>query len=505
MMAFVLRTSLAVFAAAALAAAAQAPEFKINGITYVKTEDGRMVPKDSMRAALPTVPPAEAAKKGPALPGAVNYQQSSGQEYLGKRYALVIGNTSYEPPLEQLVNPKKDSRDMCDALKRMRFEVSCHENIKSRRDFVEKVDAFADKLRRGSRDGAVGLFYFAGHGVQLQGANYLLPTTAQIKRDRDLEYESMSLKYVMDAFGEAGNPFNIVILDACRNNPLQSLRRTATDRLPAMEPSKVSGGSFIAFATAEGNLSYDGPLNGNGIFTKHILLNLERPGQRLEDVFKRVTQGVQDETYAMERGPQIPWISASYRGEFCFNGCADAGASDYIAKLKIEREAEVERLQLEKDLIRKQLELEKFEASKRGEKATREMAQELDRIKGEKRALDEEKKRLEASIAALRDTQKAAPARPALNREEQQQADQLRREMEQLKRQRSDAEQEARTELAKLQAEKTRMESERKQMQSDRQQMEAEMKAQQERLKNVKDETRTEETKKKPTFIPPSF
>jgi len=493
-------------AAAALAVAApvSAQEFKINGVIYVKTEDGRMVPKDSVTPpAAPAsgvrtaAPSSEAArpKAAPAAPGArPSYQQSDSLEYQGKRYALVIGNTSYDPPLEQLVNPKKDSRDMCEALRRMRFEVTCLENLKTRRDMVERVDAFADKLRRGSRDGAVGLFYFAGHGVQLSGANYLLPTNAQVKRDRDLDYETMSLKYVMDAFGEAGNPFNIVILDACRNNPLQGMRRSSAERLSGAEPSKLSGGSFIAFATAEGNLSYDGPLNGNGLFTKHILLNIEKPGLRLEDVFKRVTQGVQDETATMDRGPQIPWISASYRGEFCFNGCADASASsDFIAKLKIEREAEVERLQLEKDLIRKQLELEKLESSKRGESANRE----LDRVQKEKRALDEEKKRLEASIAALRESQKAAPARPALNKQEQEQADQLRREMEQLKRERTDAEQKARVELTRLQAEKSRMEGER-------QQMEAEMKAQQERLKNVKEETRAEETKKK-VFVPPSF
>ena len=116
------------------------------------------------------------------------------EQHQGKRYALVIGNTAYDPPIEQLVNPKKDSRDMCGALKRLGFEVSCHENVKSRRDMVEKVDAFADKLKRGARENAVGLFYYAGHGVQTGGVNYLLPTAAVVKRDRDLEYETMSLK-----------------------------------------------------------------------------------------------------------------------------------------------------------------------------------------------------------------------------------------------------------------------------------------------------------------------
>jgi hypothetical protein len=251
--------------------------------------------------------------------------------------------------------------------------------------------------------------------------------------------------------------------------------------------------TYTAFPPADGHVSYDGPLNGNGIFTKHILLNIEKPGLKLEDVFKRVTQGVTDETMAMERGPQVPWTSASFRGEFCFVSCRDTAVDDYIAKLRLEKEAEVERLQLERDLIVKEKRVMELELSKRDTAAN----SELQRLRNEKAALEADKKKLEATMATVRSTQPAQPAKASLSKEEQAQVDQLRREMTQLKQERGDAEQKARLELTRLQAEKSRMETEKSQM-------EAEMKAQQERLKNVKDETRAEETKKK-VFVPPSF
>jgi len=472
-------------AAAGFAAAATAQTFTINGKVYMKTPEGRMVEVPAGKA------PATAAAP------ATSYPRSSGEleQHQGKRYALVIGNTAYDPPIEQLINPKKDSRDMCAALKRLGFEVSCHENLKTRRDLVDRVDAFAEKLRRGARENAVGLFYYAGHGVQTGGVNYLLPTAAVVKRDRDLEYETMSLNYVMTALGDAKNPFNMVILDACRNNPVPGVRTRSVDGRSGGGLSNVKGpvGTFIAFATAEGDVSYDGPMNGNGIFTKHILLNLEKPGLKLEDVFKRVTQGVTDETMNMERGPQVPWTSASFRGEFCFVSCRDTAVDDYIAKLRIEKEAEVERLQLERDLIVKEKRVMELELSKRDQAASAELV----RLRNEKAALEADKRKLESTMAAVRSTPQPQPAKASLSREEQAQVDQLRKEMAQLKQERGDAEQKARLELTKLQAEKAKMESEKTQM-------EAEMKLQQEKLKNARDETRQEEGKKK-VFVPPSF
>lgn len=483
-----LRGIAATVAAAAFATAATAQTFTINGKVYMKTPDGKMVevasPSAASTAAAPASSYAPPARSGDQL-----------EQHQGKRYALVIGNTAYEPPIEQLVNPKKDSRDMCAALKRLGFEVACVENVKTRRELVERVDAFTDKLRRGARENAVGLFYYAGHGVQTGGVNYLLPTGAVIKRERDLEYESMSLNYVMTALAEAKNPFNMVILDACRNNPVPGSRtRAVGDRGGGGGLTSVKGpvGTFVAFATAEGDVSYDGPLNGNGIFTKHILMNIEKPGLKIEDVFKRVTQGVTDETMNMDRGPQVPWISASFRGEFCFVSCRDPGVDDFIARLRIEKEGEIERLQLEKGLIEKQRRLMELELSKRDQAANAE----LQRLRDEKSALEAEKKRLETSMAAVRAAQQQ-PAKATLSREEQAQVEQLRREMSRLKQERGEAEEKARRELSQLQAEKTRMESERSRM-------EAEMKVQQERLKNVRDEARQEEGKKK-VFVPPSF
>lgn len=467
-------------AVAGFAAAATAQTFTINGKVYMKTPDGKMV----------EVPATSTASAPASAP-----RSADPEHHTGKRYALVIGNTAYDPPIEQLVNPKKDSRDMCAALKRLGFEVSCFENVKTRRDLVERVDAFSEKLRRGAREGAVGLFYYAGHGVQTGGVNYLLPTAAVVKRERDLEYESMSLAYVMSALADAKNPFNIVILDACRNNPIPGSRTRAIGDKGGGGLTSVKGpiGTFIAFATAEGDVSYDGPLNGNGIFTKHILLNLEKPGLKLEDVFKRVTQGVTDETMNMDRGPQVPWISASFRGEFCFVSCRDPAVDDFIAKLRIEKEAEVERLQLEKGLIEKEKRLMELELSKRDSANN----SELQRLRNEKAALEADKRKLEQTMATVRSTQQAQPARASLSKEEQAQVEQLRKEMAQLKAERGDAEQRARLELTKLQAEKSRMETEKTQM-------EAEMKVQQQRLKDVKDEARAEEGKKK-VFVPPSF
>jgi Caspase domain len=369
----------------------------------------------------------------------------------GNRFALVIGNSSYEPPIEPLANPKKDARDMCAALRRLQFDVQCVDNLRTRREMKEKIDIFVDKLKD-SRSG-VGLFYYAGHGAQYNGVNYLIPTAAIVRKERDYEDETLSLNFLMNGFQDARNEFNIVILDACRNNPLpQKMGYGAETRGGGLAAVKAPFGTFIAFATAEGDMSYDGPANGNGIFTKHLLANLETPGLKLEDVFKRVTQGVREETRRMERGAQVPWISGSLVGEFCFVNCKESG-DDLIAQLRREKDAELEKLRVEKDLMEKQKRLMELELSKKAQPDP-----ELQRLRDEKTALESEKKRLEASMAS----RSIGESELSRLRAEKDQVEKQKRLLEIELGKKGDTETELRRmreEKAGLEAEKTRLEA----------------------------------------------
>jgi predicted alpha/beta-hydrolase family hydrolase len=227
-----------------------------------------------------------------------------------KRYALVIGNAGYQK--SPLRNPKNDAHDIAGALKKLRFDVDLQVNA-DRRQMEEAIDRFGERLRKDKK--AVGLFYYAGHGVQADGKNYLVPLKSNIKYEKDLRYKAVELNYLLDTVAEARNAMNVVILDACRDNPFEY--SLASRGLPGggkqkglAQSNRNITGTLIAYATAPGNVSLDGS-GENGIYTKHLLRWLNTPNITIEKIFKETATAVARET----RNQQVPWINSSLLGD----------------------------------------------------------------------------------------------------------------------------------------------------------------------------------------------
>jgi len=220
-----------------------------------------------------------------------------------QRIALIIGNSAYkEAPLR---NPVNDATDMAQALRAIGFAVTLRTNA-THREMEQAIQQFGLDIRRGG----VGLFYFAGHGIQSRGTNYLVPVGANLMSEADLKFQSVDTGWVLAQMEEARNRVNIVVLDACRNNPYSRSFRSAARGLAQMDAAK---GSFLAFATAPGDVAQDGA-GRNGTYTKHLLASLRQPESDIFQVFSRVTQAVAKET----REKQIPWFNSSLTGRFQF-------------------------------------------------------------------------------------------------------------------------------------------------------------------------------------------
>jgi Caspase domain len=222
-----------------------------------------------------------------------------------KRVALVIGNSAY--PTAPLKNPINDAQDMAQALRGLGFDVIYRENL-NQSDMKRAIREFGAKIRTGG----VGLFYYAGHGVAVKGINYLVPVDAQVESEEEVEYECVDAGFVLAQMDSAGNRLNIVILDACRNNPFARSFRATSRGLAQMD---APSGTLIAYATAPGSVASDG--NGrNGLYTQELLKYIRMPNLGIEEVFKRVRISVRTLTQLK----QTPWESSSLTGDFYFTG-----------------------------------------------------------------------------------------------------------------------------------------------------------------------------------------
>jgi hypothetical protein len=224
------------------------------------------------------------------------------------RIALIIGNSDYANPNLKLTNPANDAAAMQRALQAAGFVTIVRLNAR-RLDFYHAVDEFTAKIGRDQH--AVGLFYYAGHGVQAEGANYLIPVDADIQAEADLEANAFDAGRVLRAMKAAQNEMNIVILDACRDNPLPKTRGIERGLARMDAPS----GTFIAYAAAPGQTAQDGASGTNGVFTGELVKAMAEPGVPLEQMFKRVIAGVKADTH----GGQQPWSEASIQGDFYFH------------------------------------------------------------------------------------------------------------------------------------------------------------------------------------------
>lgn len=230
-------------------------------------------------------------------------QETRGMKLHSERLALVIGNGTYRTsPLKNAVN---DAEDMGDSLRKLGFKVILKINA-DQRNMEDAIRFFGKQLK----DGSVGLFYFAGHGMQVEGRNYLMPVDVRIDSESDVKYEAVDAGRVLGKMEDAGNRLNIVILDACRNNPFTRAFRSDQKGLARMD---APAGSLIAYATAPGEVAADGT-ERNGIFTKHLVKHMTTQNLPIEQVLKRVRIDVASET----NGRQIPWESSSLMGDFYF-------------------------------------------------------------------------------------------------------------------------------------------------------------------------------------------
>ncbi|MBF0495742.1 MAG: caspase family protein [Deltaproteobacteria bacterium] len=221
-----------------------------------------------------------------------------------RRVALVIGNGGYQ--VSPLNNPVNDARAMSSTLTKLGFQVMEKVDV-SEKEMKQAIDAFGDRIGQGG----VGLFYFAGHGMQVNGENYLIPVNARITSEQDVEYEAVRLGRVLAKMAAAGNRLNLVILDGCRDNPFKRSFRSAAKGLALVD---APSGTLIAYATSPNKTASDGPDQENGLYTEKLLKYMQMPGLKVEDVFKRVRQEVQN----VSGKDQTPWEASSLVGDFYF-------------------------------------------------------------------------------------------------------------------------------------------------------------------------------------------
>ena len=221
------------------------------------------------------------------------------------RQALVIGNANYEHA-GVLRNPANDARAIGNTLEELGFRVTTLTEA-NKRQIDQAIRKFGKDLRNSNE---VGLFYYAGHGMQIDGENYLLPTDINPSNETDVSYDAVPVGKLLGQMKDAGNGMNVVILDACRNNPFaRSFRSGSRGLAQVIAPA----GSFISYATAPGDVAADGE-GDNGLFTEKLLQHMTTPGLRLEEVFKRVRADVQQDS----NNKQVPWDSSSVTGDFFF-------------------------------------------------------------------------------------------------------------------------------------------------------------------------------------------
>jgi uncharacterized caspase-like protein len=220
------------------------------------------------------------------------------------RVALVIGNGRYSriPPLK---NAPNDADALGKMLKDLRFSVIAQVDASK----AAMEEAISEYIARLAKDKAVGLFYFAGHGLQLRWRNYLVPVDASFQTSEDIPRNAVDLSSLLDGLRRVGNPMNVVILDACRDNPFGG--ELATGKGLSQMDAPV--GTLLAYATSPGNTASDGE-GSNGLYTECLLREMRAPEAKIEDMFKRVRLSVR----RASNGRQIPWESTSLEDDFYF-------------------------------------------------------------------------------------------------------------------------------------------------------------------------------------------
>ncbi len=231
-----------------------------------------------------------------------------------RKMALVVGNSAY--PKSPLRNPANDARAIAGMLTELGFQTQSVLDV-NLRNLERSVNEFVSRVGPGD----VAMFYYAGHGIQLEGENYLVPVDFDAKDEADAKYASYSVSRVQERLEKAGARVVLMVLDACRNNPFQASRSvTGGGGLAAMGSGK---GTLIAFATAPGKTADDNPRGNNGLFTSHLVTALKEPGLSVDQVFNRVRERV----YEDSGGKQVPWTVSSVIGDLFLRPGANGSAT----------------------------------------------------------------------------------------------------------------------------------------------------------------------------------
>jgi hypothetical protein len=224
---------------------------------------------------------------------------------IGRRIALVVGNANYK--VRPLKNPRNDADDVSRSLKATGFEV------------IDLRDATLPQMRTAVRqfgdrliNNDVGLVYYSGHGVEVKGRNYFIPVNADIQREDEIADQVLDVSLILEKMSTAGKGVNILIVDACRDDPFGRSFRSSSRGLAQMDAPR---GTIIAYATSPGKVASDGDARErNSPYTKHLIKAMQSPNKPIEQVFKEVRRAVQDET----KNQQTPWENTSLSGDFFF-------------------------------------------------------------------------------------------------------------------------------------------------------------------------------------------
>lgn len=337
---------------------------------------------------------------------------TNAQAPLDVRVALVIGNAAYKN-IPALANATNDAKSMSSVLRKLGFNVI--EVVDGDKAQMVKAIAQMQTLLQGKQ--AVGMLYYAGHGLQLDWRNYMVPVDAKLSQASDIATQTVDIENVIDTMKRSATRMNIIVLDACRDNPFSG--KASGKGLAQLD---APPGTYLAFATSPGNVAEDGDDNAsNGLFTHYLLKELQRPA-RIEDLFKRVRLQVRQKS----QGRQIPWDSSSLEDDFAFNDGVKHtfNPEDLIKEAQLAKEAQAQLQRAAQAAAEREKQIAQQIALEQQQLAEALKIQNLNaRLKAESEAKERER---QLAQAAEQERQKAQAAALALERARAQEAQRIK-------------------------------------------------------------------------------
>jgi chemotaxis protein histidine kinase CheA len=337
---------------------------------------------------------------------------TNAQAPLDVRVALVIGNAAYKN-VPALANATNDAKSMSSVLRKLGFNVI--EVVDGDKAQMVKAIAQMQTLLQGKQ--AVGMLYYAGHGLQLDWRNYMVPVDAKLSQASDIATQTVDIENVIDTMKRSATRMNIIVLDACRDNPFSG--KASGKGLAQLD---APPGTYLAFATSPGNVAEDGDESAsNGLFTHYLLKELQRPA-RIEDLFKRVRLQVRQKS----QGRQIPWDSSSLEDDFAFNDGVKHtfNPEDLIKEAQLAKEAQAQLQRAAQAAAEREKQIAQQIALEQQQLAEALKIQNLNaRLKAESEAKERER---QLALAAEQERQKAQAAALALERARAEEAQRIK-------------------------------------------------------------------------------